>query len=116
MNKLIEDINEIKATVEADTYGVDANIPLATPELVPPIKVNILRRTLESETETSVVDDHNNLHIAFSKLTLSEVYEVQHAVTSEIQLRENVVAYQAAKQQRKMNIRGNFNLKWAFQK
>ena len=82
MNKLIESINEVKSTIEAETYGVDPNVPLATPELVPPIKVNILRRALETEIETSALDD--SLQIEFSKLALSEVYEVQQAVAFEV--------------------------------
>ena len=92
LNKLIESINEVKATVEADTCGVDPNVPLATPKLVLPIKVNILRRALETETKTSALDD--SLQIVFSKLGLSEVDEVQQVVASEIRLRGNVVAYQ----------------------
>ena len=31
LNKLMDAINEVKATVEAETYGVDPNVPLATP-------------------------------------------------------------------------------------
>ena len=41
VNQLTEAVNEVKATVEAETYGVDPSIPLVTPELVPLIKVGI---------------------------------------------------------------------------
>ena len=43
LNKLIEAIQDVKATVEAETYGVDPNVPLVTPTLVPPITVVIQR-------------------------------------------------------------------------
>ena len=43
LNKLIEAIQDVKATVEAETYGIDPSIPLVTPELVPPIKGVIQR-------------------------------------------------------------------------
>ena len=42
------------------------------------------------------------MHLEFSKLPLSEVYELQQASISEIRLRENDVAYQETKQQRKV--------------
>ena len=74
MNKLIEAINEVKATVEAETYGFYPNVPLATPELVSLIKLKILRRVLETKTKTSALDD--SLQIDFSKIALSEFYEV----------------------------------------
>ena len=98
LNKLIYAINEVKSTVEAETYSFDPNVTLATPDLVPPIKVKILRRALETVTETSAVDDNSSLQIDFSKLALSEVYKVQQEAASEICLRENFVAYQATKQ------------------
>ena len=41
LNNLIESINEVKTIVEAETYGMDPNIPLVTQELVSPIKVQI---------------------------------------------------------------------------
>ena len=43
LNKLIEVIQDVKATVEANKYGVDPSIPLVEPALVPPIKVVIQR-------------------------------------------------------------------------
>ena len=42
------------------------------------------------------------MHLDFSKLPLSEVYELQQEAVSEIRLRENDVAYQETKQQRKV--------------
>ena len=94
LNKLIEAINEVKATMEADTYGVDPNInALTTTTLLSLIKVKNLGCALEMEVETSAVDDNSTLQIDFSKLALSEVYEVQQSITFKIRLRENVVAY-----------------------
>ena len=58
---MIEVIQDVKATVEAETYGVDPNIPLVTPELVSPIKVVIQRKALEVDAKTSVVPDDNNV-------------------------------------------------------
>ena len=43
LNKLIEAIQDVKATMEAKTYGVDPSVPLVTPTLVPPIRVLIQR-------------------------------------------------------------------------
>ena len=97
LNKLIKAIQDVKATVEADTYGVDPSIPLVTLELVSPIKVMIQRKALEAEAETSAGPDDNNTQIDLSKLALNEVYEIQHVAASKIQLREIVVAYQATK-------------------
>ena len=37
----------------------------------------------------------------FSKLTLPQIYSIQHATTTEVRIWENVVAYQAAKETRK---------------
>ena len=44
------------------------------------------------------------MHIDFSKLSLSEVYGLQQETASKIQLRENVIAYQETKQQRKAKV------------
>ena len=102
MKEFLEAINEVKATMEADTYGVDPSVPLVTPELVPPIKVHIHGYALETRTDTSafddIVKDFDTLDIKLSKLALSEVYGFQQAVTLKIWLRENVVSYQATKQ------------------
>ena len=62
--------------MEAETYGLDPNVPLVTPMLVPSIKVKILRHALEIEAKTSVADDNSTLQIDFSKMELSEVYEI----------------------------------------
>ena len=60
LNKLIEAIHDVKATVEAETYDVDPSIPLVTPPLVFPIKVMIQRKALETDTETSTGPDDNS--------------------------------------------------------
>ena len=41
MNQLIEAVNEAKATIKDETYGVDPSIPSATLDLVLPIKIEI---------------------------------------------------------------------------
>ena len=41
LNKLKTVVSDVKDTMEAETYGIDPNIPLVTPTLVPPIKVLI---------------------------------------------------------------------------
>ena len=43
LNKLIEPIQDVKAIVEVETYGVDPSIPLVTPKLVLPVRVVIQR-------------------------------------------------------------------------
>ena len=81
MIKLIESINEVKSTIEADTYGVDPNVKVVTPQLVSPIKVTIQASALETEISKSafdnVVNEFSTLRLDFSKFPLSEVYEVQ---------------------------------------
>ena len=47
---MVDSINEVKATIEAETYGMDPNVPLVVPELVPSIKVKIHGLTLEIGT------------------------------------------------------------------
>ena len=41
LNHLVEAINDVKATVEDETYGMDPSIALVMPELVLPIKITI---------------------------------------------------------------------------
>ena len=93
LNKLIESIQDVKATVEAQTYGVDPSIQLVTPTLMLPIKVVIYRQALKPDVETSAGPDDNSAQIEFSKLALEEVYNIQRVAVSKIWLRENVVAY-----------------------
>ena len=50
MNKLIKAINEVKATVKDETYGVDPNVQVFPPQLVFPIKVTIQTSALETGT------------------------------------------------------------------
>ena len=106
LNKLIKVISDVKAIVEAETYGVDPNIQVVAPILVPPIMVTIQTSTLQIETGPSAFDNMVNkfstLQLDFSRMPLSEVYEVQQEAAMEMRLRENVVAYQATKQQRKV--------------
>ena len=51
------------------------------------------------------MNEFSTLRLEFSKFPLSEVYEVQQAGASEMQLRENVVSYQETKQQKKAKAR-----------
>ena len=59
---------------------MDPNVPLVTPELVPPIKVQIHRRAMEIGTTIGAFDDvvkeFNTLQIEFSKISLGEFYEL----------------------------------------
>ena len=105
LNKLIEAINDIKATVKAETYDVDPSISLVTPELVPPIKLQIHGHAMETRAATGAFDDivkeFATLQIEFSKISLGEFYDLQHASMTEIWLRDNFVSYQETKQQMK---------------
>ena len=47
-----------------------------------------------------IIQAMGTLSLDFSKLEMDEVYAFQHAATTEIRLRENVVAYQAKKEKR----------------
>ena len=81
LNKLTEAINDVKDIFEPKTYAMDPNVPLVTPELVPPIKVEIHGRAMETGMGMGAFDDvvkyFDTLQIDFSKLTLGEVYELQ---------------------------------------
>ena len=101
LNKLIEAIQDVKITMEAETYGVDPSVLLVTPLLVSSIKVVIQRHALEEDVDISIGYDDHNAQIDFSKLSLEEVYNIQQGVVFEIWLRENAISYQATKQQRK---------------
>ena len=61
--------------------------------------------SLETRKNPSAFDDAvkeiATLQLEFSNIPLSEVYKVQQETASEMQLRENVVAYQETKQQNK---------------
>ena len=78
VSQLKEAINKFKATIEAETYGMDPSIPLVTPELVSPIKVELHGRVMEiGMTEyDDVVQGFKTLRIELSKLTLAEVYAI----------------------------------------
>ena len=84
-------------------YGMDHNVPLVTSELVPLIKVELQARIMQTGMPEfdAAIHGFETMHIEFSKLTLTKFYEIQQAAVAEIRLRENVVAYQETKQQRK---------------
>ena len=99
----MEAINELKSTVEAENYGVDPSIPLVTPELVLPIKVELHRWVMEIGIieYDDVVQGFEMLSINFSKLTLVEFYAVQQEAATEVHIRENAMSYHKTKQKRK---------------
>ena len=78
INQLIEAINKFKATIEAETYGMDPSIPLVTPELVLPIKVELHGWVMEIGIieYDDVVHGFEMLRIEFSNLTLAKVYAI----------------------------------------
>ena len=76
LNKLTVAINDIKDTMEAETYGTDPSMPLVTLTLVPLIKVLIQMQALEVNEETSTGTGDNSAEIDFSKLLLEEVYSI----------------------------------------
>ena len=100
---LTEAMNEVKSTVEAETYGVYPNDALVTPLLQPPVKIDVQAREMATGTPKfdHVVHEFGTLTLDFSKLMLGEVYAIQHVVATEIRIRENALAYQATKQKRK---------------
>ena len=87
LNKLTTAINDIKDTVEVETYGVDPNVPLVTPMLVPAIKVLIQKQALEANEETSVGTSDNNAKIDFSKFLLEDFYIVQQVAATKLWLK-----------------------------
>ena len=80
MNKLLDSISKVKATIEAETYGIDPNVQVIVPELVSPIKVTIQTSALETGTRATTFDDVvkeiSTLQLDLSMIPLSEVYEV----------------------------------------
>ena len=97
LNKLTVDVNNIKATVEVETCGIDPNMPLVTSMLVPPIKLLIHKQELEVNEETSAGASDNNIEIDFYRLLLEDIYSIKKAAAIELRLRKNVIAYQEAK-------------------
>ena len=56
--------------------------------------------TNAAETDT-IFHSLDTLTLDFSKLTLPQIYSIQHATATKLRIRENVVAYQASKATRK---------------
>ena len=77
LNKLTMAISGFKDTVEAETYGVDPNVPLVAPALFPSIKVLFQKQALEATEEASTTTTGNSIEIDFSKLFLEELYNIQ---------------------------------------
>ena len=50
----------------------------------------------------NVVHGFETLYMDFSKITLAEVYNFEHATVTEIQIYENALAYQETKQKTKV--------------
>ena len=57
LNKFIDAINNVKTTIEVDTYGMDPSVSLVTLELVPPIKVQIHGGAMETRMRIGAFDD-----------------------------------------------------------
>ena len=75
---LIEDINDVKITVEIETYGIYPNDTLVTPLLLLLVKAYIKVKEMETRTLEfdSVVRDFGKLSKYFSKFASVEVYVV----------------------------------------
>ena len=57
---MIEAISDVKSIVVAETYGVEPNIQVVVPVLVPPIKVTIQTDALETGIGPSAFDNMVN--------------------------------------------------------
>ena len=103
LNKLTEAINEVKTTIEDETYGVDPGDTLAAPMLFLPLNMELKVQALESGTEEydGVMKALGMLMLDFSKLSLAEVYFIQHAATTKLHIMENALSYQATKKKKK---------------
>ena len=95
VNTLTEAINEVQNTIEAKTYNVDPNDTLVTPLLLMRVKIDVHSWALEIGTQEYdyVVHVFETMSIDFSKLSLAEVYAIQHAYATEIEIREKSLAY-----------------------
>ena len=89
LNKLTEAINEVKTTVEDETYGMDPGDTLVVPLLLPPLKMELKVEALESGMEEydDVIKEMGMLMMYFSKLPLSDVYFIEHVVVTKIFIR-----------------------------
>ena len=78
LNKLTKAINEVKTTVDVETYGVDLRDTLAAPLLLPPLKLELQVKELESGMPKydDVIQAIGTLWLDFSKLALYEVYSI----------------------------------------
>ena len=82
---------------------MNPNDTLVTPLLLPLIKMDIHAREMETGMPKfdNVFHEFETIYMELSKLTLSEVYVVQHAGETEIRIWENALAYQETKKKTK---------------
>ena len=96
---IIDAINEVQHIVEDETCNVDPNDTLVTPLLFPSVKIEVQLWAMEIGVPEydDVFQEFGTLSLDFSKITLSEVYGIQHATATEIRIHENTLAYQDTK-------------------
>ena len=100
---LTEAMNEVKSTVEAETYDIDPDDILVSQLMFPPLKIELKVQELESRMlkYDDVIHVMGKLSLDFSKITLAEVYTMQHVSVMEIRIKENSLAHQGQKHTRK---------------
>ena len=103
LNKITEATNEVKTTIETETYGMDPRDTLAMPMLLLPLKMELKVWALDSGTEEydDVIKELGILRLDFSKLPFAEIYSIHHVNATKLCIKENALAYQATKNTRK---------------
>ena len=103
VNQLAKIVTEVHDAMQDETYGVDPANTLAMPVLLPPLRIEMPVQEFSTEEAKKEASVHSldTLILDFSKITLLQIYSIQHATATEIRIWENALAYQAAKETRK---------------
>ena len=78
INTLTEAINEVKITIEADTYLVDPTNVLETPLLLLLVNIEIQEQVMETRMPKfdNIVHGFETLYMDLSKLMLAKIYTI----------------------------------------
>ena len=88
LNQLAEAITKVCDTMQAETYGLDLLDTLVMLVLLSPLRIEMPTQafsTEEAEKEASV-HSLDTLTLDLSKLTLPQIYSIQHATAIEVRI------------------------------
>ena len=85
-------------------YATTQAEALVVPIMLPPLTIEMLANTLSKIGEKNEASLHNldALILNFSKLTLLQIYTIQHTIAMEIRIREATTTSQEAEATRKV--------------